>query len=257
MAAVSQYQVGQQVTKQNDEDPTQSTCPTQFMSIQITENGPYLVSGFVPLLEEVITPIQGHLEYRQRHTYPLEQTYALCRCGHTKTPPFCDGVHKTIPFDGTETADRNLFVQRADVYRGPGVSLLDDNRCAFARFCHREDGDVWTLTERSGHEQLKHEAIKASSDCPSGRLVHYDAADRKSYEPDLEPAISLLQDPEQGVSGPLFVRGGIRLISAEGEPYELRNRYALCRCGASEDKPFCDAMHVSCQFTDGINVELV
>ena len=112
---------------------------------------------------------------------------------------------------------------------------------------------MWTLTELSGDERLKEEAIKASSDCPAGRLVHYDTADGTPYEPVLDPAISLLVDPEEGVSGPLYVRGGIPLISSDGSTYELRNRYALCRCGASRNKPFCDAMHVSIGFSDGLD----
>ena len=83
--------------------------------------------------------------------------------------------------------------------------------------------------------------------------MHYDTADGTPYEPVLDPAISLLEDPEEGVSGPLYVRGGIPLISADGSTYELRNRYALCRCGASRNKPFCDAMHVSIGFSDGLD----
>lgn len=69
------------------------------------------------------------------------------------------------------------------VVSGSVPLLLDDNRCAYARFCHREDGDAWSLTERSGDERLRHEAVKASSDCPSGRLVHYDAQSGAEQEP--------------------------------------------------------------------------
>lgn len=223
------------------------------ISITVTENGPYLVSGQVPLSEEVITPAGGHMEYREARSFPVSATYALCRCGHTLTPPFCDGshLHPSVRFNGTETASRAPYRERADVYPGRGVFLFDDNRCAFARFCHREDGDVWSMTERSGNPRIKREAVHASSDCPAGRLVHVDAQDGTVYEPQHEPHISLLQDPEKGVSGPLFVRGGVPLVGADGVGYELRNRYALCRCGHSNIKPFCDAVHVSVAFDDG------
>lgn len=220
--------------------------------IKIVKDGPYLVSGAVPLVEEAIVPEGGHLEYRKIHTFPTDQSYALCRCGRTTTPPFCDGSHKKVGFNGTEAASRMPYVDRADIIEGEGVYLRDDNRCAYARFCHREDGDVWTLTERSGNKRLKEEAIKASSDCPSGRLVHYDTQNDMAYEHAYQPTISILQDPSQGVSGPLFVRGGIPLVGADGEFYEPRNRYALCRCGASRNKPFCDAMHVTIEFEDGL-----
>lgn len=221
-------------------------------SITITPDGPYVVRGGVDLAEQVITPVEGHLEYRTARTYPRQEVYALCRCGHTSTPPYCDGAHAAVGFDGTETASRAPFAERAEVYRGEGVTLLDDNRCAYARFCHREEGNVWSLTERSEDEHLKREAVKASSDCPAGRLVHIDAEENTAYEPRLAPSITLLEDPLVGASGPLFVRGGVALISADGSAYELRNRYALCRCGESRNKPFCDAMHVTVQYQDGL-----
>jgi CDGSH-type Zn-finger protein len=41
------------------------------------------------------------------------------------------------------------------------------------------------------------------------------------------------------------VRGGIQLIGADGRSYELRNRMALCRCGRSENKPFCNGAHAA------------
>ncbi|MRX83081.1 CDGSH iron-sulfur domain-containing protein [Eggerthella guodeyinii] len=228
-------------------------APDERMSITISHNGPYLVHGGIPLTQEVITPVGGHREYRTALTFPLQETYALCRCGQTSTPPFCDGSHVAANFHGTETASRASFEERADIFPGPGVTLYDDNRCAFARFCHREDGDVWTLTELSGDERLKQEAVKESTDCPAGRLVHVDSETGAIYEPEFEPSIALLEDPEEGVSGPLYVRGGIPLVGVDGVEYELRNRYALCRCGASRNKPFCDAMHVTVGFEDGLD----
>jgi CDGSH-type Zn-finger protein len=46
------------------------------------------------------------------------------------------------------------------------------------------------------------------------------------------------------------VRGGIEVTSADGDAYEVRNRVTLCRCGASANKPFCDASHASVGFTE-------
>jgi len=52
---------------------------------------------------------------------------------------------------------------------------------------------------------------------------------------------------EQGVvveeDGPYWVRGGVRIESTDGHVWETRNRVALCRCGRSSNKPFCDATH--------------
>ena len=57
------------------------------------------------------------------------------------------------------------------------------------------------------------------------------------------------------MSGPLWVRGGVPVVSADGTPYEIRNRVTLCRCGASQNKPFCDGSHASIGFTDEPTLE--
>lgn len=229
----------------NPHEKHQTKAPLDpSMRIKITKDGPYIVSGGIPLDEEIITLVGHHREYHPGRDLPQSQTYALCRCGRTSTPPFCDGSHTDAHFDGTETASRIPFEKRAQLEEGPDLDLLDDGRCAYARFCHREDGDVWTMTEESGDPRIRKEAIKASTDCPAGRLVHYDK-EGNPIEPDLSPRITLLQDPEMGVAGGIYVKGGIPLESADGSEYELRNRYALCRCGASRNKPFCDATHVN------------
>lgn len=46
------------------------------------------------------------------------------------------------------------------------------------------------------------------------------------------------------VDGPLLVRGDIELVSSTGEAVKRNRRtVALCRCGASTIKPFCDGSH--------------
>jgi hypothetical protein len=75
-----------------------------------------------------------------------------------------------------------------------------------------------------------------------------DRASGDFLEEKFDPMILVAEDPEKGVSAGLFVKGGIKVIGADGEAYEVRNQVALCRCGHSENKPFCDAAHVSCGY---------
>ena len=217
--------------------------------ITITKNGPYLVSGGVPLSETFIVSTGKVHEYQPGRQFPAREEYALCRCGRSKNPPYCDGSHEKFGFRGTETASKADYADRAQMLEGPDLTLLDDNRCAYARFCHGADGNVWELTRDSDDPRLKEEAIIAASNCPTGRLVAYDN-DGTRFEPDYEPAIEILQDTTNDVSGPIFVKGYIPIESADGRTYEVRNRVALCRCGKSENKPFCDATHVSSNFHD-------
>jgi CDGSH-type Zn-finger protein len=44
--------------------------------------------------------------------------------------------------------------------------------------------------------------------------------------------------------GPLLIRGDFQLLDEDGEPIDLQRRtIALCRCGKSASKPFCDGLH--------------
>jgi hypothetical protein len=70
----------------------------------------------------------------------------------------------------------------------------------------------------------------------------------EAIEPRLPISIGLVDDPSEECSGPLWLRGGIPVVSADGTPYEVRNRQTLCRCGGSANKPFCDGTHITIKF---------
>ncbi|WP_297526522.1 CDGSH iron-sulfur domain-containing protein [Thiohalobacter sp.] len=98
---------------------------------------------------------------------------ALCRCGHTGTPPFCDGSHRVAGF--------------AD----PG---------------HVEDEKAEVPGAATGPLQI---------------TVRRNAM--------------------------LIVRGPVEIVGADGS-CTTRNKAALCRCGQSGNRPFCDASHRRCGF---------
>jgi CDGSH-type Zn-finger protein len=213
--------------------------------IKVSRNGPYHVSGAIPVYKTtIIADDQGTAnEWREGGKYPVQETYDLCRCGQSRSKPFCDETHKRIGFDGTEKASRSLSLERAKEIEGPTVKLLDaEELCASARFCHRAGG-TWDLVPRSDDPEVKRIAIEEARDCPSGRLMILDKKTNEIVEPEYERSIGVIEDPQVGVSGPLWVRGGIPVISADGRQYEIRNRVTLCRCGKSLNKPFCDSAH--------------
>ncbi|MDF2840128.1 MAG: hypothetical protein K0Q99_900 [Clostridia bacterium] len=222
---------------------------TKKFKIRIKKNGGYLVSGNLPLVEKIITPKGLEYEFKDGRELPQAAEYELCRCGKSKTAPFCDNAHEKNGFDGTETASRLKYQKRAEVLEGPGLDLMDDHRCALARFCHRNDGHAWWLTKNSDDPKNREEAIIAAVECPAGRLVAIDKAGN-AIEPEYEPSISIIQDPEKRVSGGIFVKGNIPIVSSDGHNYEIRNRVVLCRCGKSKNKPFCDGTHIPIKFLD-------
>ena len=213
--------------------------------ITVSRNGPYLVSGEVPVVEEIIVAdAEGTAtEWHRGKKYHYKEKCGLCRCGQSKNKPFCDGTHIRISFDGTETADQEPYTSQVKEIDGPTLKLNDaEILCASARFCHRAGG-IWNLVPQSSNEEARRIAVEEACDCPSGRLVVCDKKTGRKFEPEMERSIGLIEDPQLQCNGPIWVRGGIPIISADGKIYEVRNRVTLCRCGKSSNKPFCDSSH--------------
>jgi CDGSH-type Zn-finger protein len=221
--------------------------------IKVTSGGPYLVAGDVPLVRlEIVTNEQGEsVGWREVERLETYERYSLCRCGHSRRKPFCDGSHMDGGFEGTETAGHESYASQAVSIDGPGVRLHDARKlCAEARFCDRAGG-LWNLVDRCDDDAALELAAEEAQLCPSGRYVLCEGDEGGELEPSFEPSIALIEDPHLGVSGPLFVRGGIPVFGSDGEPYEVRNRVTLCRCGHSANKPFCDGSHLGANFDDG------
>ncbi len=144
------------LTYQRRDGGPQEAAPA-INTARILENGPYAVSADLR--------IEGQ-EPRLRAT--------LCRCGHSKNKPFCDGAHATVGFIATGEL---AFVESA------------------------------LLEERGGPLRVN-------------PLTH----------------------------GPLQVSGNLEIISAGGKTVKRTQSAALCRCGASAKKPFCDGSHAKIGF---------
>lgn len=80
--------------------------------------------------------------------------------------------------------------------------------------------------------------------CPSAALSYYfntEGTTSKHMEPNVQ--ICLLD------KGPLMVKGNIKLVNIdENEIVTTEETTALCRCGASKNKPFCDGSHAQIDF---------
>jgi CDGSH-type Zn-finger protein len=213
-------------------------------TVTVLENGPLEITGDVTLRRMSIIPEGDHYAYIDKGTIDHDETFALCRCGLTKTAPFCDGAHDPAGFDGAETAQRNTYLERAERIAGDGIDLLDDyDMCALARFCHTDAGTIWDLMEDSHNPEVRARIIKAANECPSGRLVVVDQATGAPIEYEYPDEVIVLDDPEMACGGPLWIRGNFTLIGSDGMAYDKHAKYTLCRCGNSQLKPFCDCAH--------------
>jgi len=80
--------------------------------------------------------------------------------------------------------------------------------------------------------------------CPTGAL-HFERKDGGAVE----------TVPDENVirvspNGPLYVRGDVQITAPDGRVILQDTRVALCRCGASKNKPFCDNTHLQIAFQD-------
>lgn len=75
--------------------------------------------------------------------------------------------------------------------------------------------------------------------CPSGALSYYynDESKNTTMEPSHERIIEVAQD------GPLLIYDNFTLKSGDNTEHKEGKVTALCRCGASENKPYCDGTH--------------
>lgn len=224
--------------------------------ITILVDGPYEVSSSIPLEQQIIScdgdGISDHWEKGKTYDGGKDKVYHLCRCGHSREKPFCDGTHEDAGFCGREKADRPEYEESAKVYKGAGLNLMDDESlCVGARFCDKGES-IWRTIRKSDDPEAREAVIREACNCPGGRLTIVDKGGTE-VEPDLAPGIGVVEDPVNDFRGPLWVRGGVEIEGAHGEKYQVRNRVALCRCGESSNMPYCDGSHYNCEHMAGLD----
>jgi CDGSH-type Zn-finger protein len=213
-------------------------------------NGPYyLINDMEPKIIENLQNSKGE---------PLStiRGVSLCRCGASKNKPFCDGTHGTIGFSSenkdNNTSEQTIKDERKN-YVGNRITVHDNRKiCSHAAECVNNLQSVFTPNSRPwinpGAAEIE-EIIDTIRKCPSGALSY--SLDDVEYRDQNErkPLVTVSKD------GPYLITGGIDLIGdniqfAEGSSKE---HYTLCRCGASNNKPFCDGMHRTINFKDDKN----
>ncbi|MFT6564238.1 MAG: CDGSH-type Zn-finger protein [Actinomycetes bacterium] len=222
--------------------------------VKVAKHGPYLVYGSPPCGQELIVRDDDEKSrtYREGKQFELPNPAALCRCGASENKPFCDGSHKNVDVDLAETASFEPMLDGAEIIPGPREDLADnESLCVHAGFCS-VDGSAWDLVKQDGEEPQR---ILASitDHCPGGRLVLLNSETGAEIPQPMEVRVSILEDPQADqTASAIRLTGGIAVISASGREYQVRERVALCRCGASSNKPFCDGSHYDIGFDDGL-----
>ena len=127
------------------------------------------------------------------------------------------------------------------IYRNESIAVhWNPRRCIHSGNCVRGLPQVFQKSERPW---IKVDAATATEiadviqRCPTGAL-HFERLDGGTQEQATEET-TIAPQP----NGPLFVRGHVRIVGADGTVIREDTRIALCRCGQSHNKPFCDGTH--------------
>jgi CDGSH-type Zn-finger protein len=217
--------------------------------IEVRKDGPYLVRGSVPLVEkiQVVSEYGEPLTWQKADSLEASETYALCRCGQSREYPFCDGTHRSIGFDGTETANTRPTADRQRVYPGSTriVAKFDGYLCTGAGFCANRVTSIKYLVLDTADTSVRSQVMAMIERCPSGALTYSLEPGHPDVEPDLPQQVAVVTEitSDGPIGGPLWVTGGIPIERADGLPLETRNRVTLCVCGLSRKKPLCDGTH--------------
>ncbi len=218
--------------------------------IVIEKDGPYRVMGDVALVRkrQVVSEYGEPLTWKKEGALATEAgEYRLCRCGQSRSMPFCDDSHYEMGFDGTETADTGATAERQRIFRG-GTRLVvkkDPTLCVESGFCGMARAGLEQYVAASEDTQARSLAIAMVERCPSGALTYRIEAGEPDIEPDLPQQIADTTEITSGgpIAGPLWVMGEVPIERSDGQPFETRNRVTLCNCGASSIKPLCDGTH--------------
>jgi uncharacterized Fe-S cluster protein YjdI len=114
--------------------------------------------------------------------------------------------------------------------------------CMHSAVCFKGLGEVfdpqkrpWITPEGSTTEKIVAQVKK----CPSGALSYYMNSDAPDNKVNVEAETIIEPTP----NGPLMVYGNVTIKDSTGILTKKSNATAFCRCGASQNKPFCDGSH--------------
>jgi CDGSH-type Zn-finger protein/uncharacterized Fe-S cluster protein YjdI len=132
-------------------------------------------------------------------------------------------------------------------FKGQQVNVTWDGRlCIHVGECGQSEGDLfvagrdpWCIPDKATPEQV----VEVCERCPSGALTYSDDTGKVEKATN-ENRVNITYN------GPLYVQGDINIEDSPDDMPGTRFRAALCRCGHSNNKPFCDNSHLKVNFED-------
>jgi uncharacterized Fe-S cluster protein YjdI len=144
-------------------------------------------------------------------------------------------------------ADREIIKE----YAREGLTVIwKPKKCIHSEICvktlpsvYRPSEKPWITPEKASVEELAGQIDRCPSGALSYRLSHQDTKTKSNTN-------TMSQKVEVTPNGPLMVHGEIEIKMADGSTETKKRATAFCRCGVSDNKPFCDGSHRNSGFKD-------
>ncbi|WP_040248328.1 (4Fe-4S)-binding protein [Psychroserpens mesophilus] len=135
---------------------------------------------------------------------------------------------------------------KTKAYSNGDVTIVwEPEACIHSAICVKGLGEVfqpkekpWIKINAASTEALVNQ-VKA---CPSGALSYYMNDEKNNESESLETKVEVLEN------GPLLIYGTLKVTYKDGIEETKNRTTAFCRCGASQNKPYCDGAHIDHQF---------
>jgi uncharacterized Fe-S cluster protein YjdI len=140
-----------------------------------------------------------------------------------------------------------VFLSLMKEYSNEDITVTwDQDKCIHAKECVKNLPQVFTPEKMPWvniKEASSEDIMSAIDRCPSGALTYK----RIGSAADAQKPFSEIKAMK---NGPLLVEGSCTLKDAKGKVAASRGPFALCRCGGTKNKPFCDGTHIKIEFDD-------
>lgn len=133
--------------------------------------------------------------------------------------------------------------------KGDFTVVWKPRRCIHSEICvkilpevYNPNEKPWIKAENASIDELKDQINK----CPSGALSYYLKNESKKSTDTMSEGTKV----EVMANGPLLVHGHLEITGSDGKKENKERTTAFCRCGASNNKPYCDGTHKKVDFSD-------
>ncbi|MBV7269833.1 (4Fe-4S)-binding protein [Winogradskyella luteola] len=131
-------------------------------------------------------------------------------------------------------------------YNNGDVTVVwEAEKCIHSAICVKNSPQVfqpkdrpWIKIDAASTEEI----VETVKKCPSGALSYYMTNEDDKTSQSLETKVEVLEN------GPLLVYGTLKVTHKDGNEETKNRTTAFCRCGASQNKPYCDGAHVKKDF---------